>query len=81
MYKHISQQDDEAEAVLSQGRACSVEESSQSSCEPIPYPDLSRAILAGQGCVALNLRASQGSVVWGCLMFKMYATLPKSSTP
>ena len=45
---YFSQQDDEAEAVLSQGRACSVEESSQSSCEPIPYPDLSRAILAGQ---------------------------------
>lgn len=48
MYKHIRQQDDEAEAVRSQGRACSVEESSQSSFVSIPYPDVSRAILAGQ---------------------------------
>lgn len=63
MYKHISQQDEEAGAVLSQGRACSVEESSQSLSVSISYLDSSRAILAGQWCVALNLRASQGSVV------------------
>lgn len=48
MYKQISQQDDEAEAILREGRACSVEESSQSSFVSIHYPEFVRAILAGQ---------------------------------